>query len=145
MDWTEVNKNFGLCASDACPVHEGCLRWQGAQAMPEGKLQWLYASHHLTRQAAADGCPAFVTAAPQRMALGFSRALGRIPADRQLAARDALMRALGLQRSQYYEARNGSRPLNPAEQQTVAAVLAEYGCPGPVEFDAYEERIYWPV
>lgn len=145
MEWSEVNKNFGLCASDACPVHEACLRWVAAQQFPTRPLQWLYVSHHLVRQATADGCPAFATATPQRLALGFRRALASIPAGRQHAVCEALMQALGLLRNQYYNARKGARPLNPDEQQRVAAVLAEYGAPEPIEFDAYEERIYWPM
>ena len=59
MTWNDVSKLTALCASQACPVREGCLRYQGWLALPQEKTQWLFVSPSQASQAGAEGCPMF--------------------------------------------------------------------------------------
>lgn len=145
MDWTDVPKTFGLCAVDDCPVAASCLRSLGAQLLPEEYLQWFFVNPALTRRrTATEGCPAFADAAPQLMARGFTAALRQVPSGQMDAVREAIRAELGIGQNNFYEMRRGQRPLNRQEQARIAAVLVRFGAAEPVEFDAYEERRYWP-
>ena len=144
MNWNDVSKLTALCASQACPVREGCLRYQGWLALPQEKTQWLFVSPSQAAQAGAGGCPMFASAAPVRMAYGFKRALGSLPsASVELCMRD-IGRALVVGWRMVYRMRKGERGLSPEEQTLVARVLEEHGAPQPVVFDHYEEHYIWP-
>ncbi|MBP3228793.1 MAG: hypothetical protein J6M53_08460 [Bacteroidaceae bacterium] len=143
LSWEDVSKTFALCPSADCAVREACLRWVAAQLLPEDKPQWMFVAPRLWRTATADGCEAFRTAEPVRMARGFTRALGDIASKHRPAVYAAICRALGTGRNHYYEMRRGQRALSPKEQDVIAAILASHGAPQPVEFDAYEQMLFW--
>ena len=144
MTWNDVSKLTALCASQACPVREGCLRYQGWLALPQEKTQWLFVSPSQAAQAGEEGCPMFASAAPVRMAVGFAKAMRRMPAGNVRQCVNDLALALGVGQRLVYKMRKGNRALTPEEQTLVARVLAEHGAPQPVEFDGYEERYLWP-
>ncbi|MBR1711908.1 MAG: hypothetical protein IJ722_00685 [Alloprevotella sp.] len=143
LTWKKISKNYGFCQYDACPRHADCLRWVCAALIPEGALQEPFIVPRIVRQATEQGCPAFAPATPVRMALGFRRALGYVLSRDTAAVRGAICGALGVSFGPYYRMREGSYPLTPEMQERVAAILERYGVPAPVEFDAYEERIYF--
>ena len=144
MEWNDVNRNFGLCAHAGCPRRADCLRYEAGLLLPADLLQWPFVNPALWRQAGAEGCAAFTPAAPQRMARGFKQAMRSVPLQNIVAVREAAMAHFKISRPAYYHMYSGRRALTPQEQQEMAALLARFGAPEPVEFDAYEDAVYWP-
>ena len=144
MDWSDVSKNFGLCQHTDCPRGAECLRQTAAALMPTGLQQWFYVTPWATEGYAQGRCRAYVSSAPTRVALGFRRALGTVPAANLQAVREAFMTHYGTSQRDYYRARSGVRPLTPEQQEEIAALLVEHGATEPVAFDAYDERIVFP-
>ena len=144
LNWEMVPRNFGLCASQACPRCEECLHRRAADLMPAPPASpplYIYVNHLYRQQAEQAGapCPEYLPAEPVRMALGFRRAL-----DEELtyAARRravAQLKALFSGGHMFYDRLNGVMPLTPQEQKAVGRILAACGAAEPVEFDAYTE------
>ena len=80
LAWSEIPHNFGLCASDACPMAAECLHRAAAALMPAPPASpalFIYVNHYYRLRAEQEGapCPEYLPAAPVRMALGFRRVL----------------------------------------------------------------------
>lgn len=143
LTWEMVPRNFGLCASRACPMAAECLHRHAADLMPPPPASpplYVYVNHLYRLQAEQQGapCPEYLQAEPVRMARGFRRVL-----DEELnfqGRRRAMERLQHLFSNghMYYDRKNGKMPLTPSEQAAVGRILAECGAAEPVEFDAYE-------
>ena len=144
LTWEMVPRNFGLCASRACPMAAECLHRRAADLMPPPPASpplYVYVNHLYRLQAEQQGapCPEYLQAEPVRMALGFRHALDE---ELTLAARRravAQLKALFSGGSRFYDRKNGNIPMTPQEQEAVGRILASCGAAEPVEFDAYTE------
>ena len=144
LQWTDIPRNFGLCASRACPACDACLHRRAADLMPAPPASpplYIYVNHLYRQQAEQAGapCPEYLPAEPVRMALGFRRALDE---ELTLAARRravAQLKALFSDGSRFYDRKNGNIPMTPQEQEAVGRILAACGAAEPIEFDAYTE------
>ena len=143
MEWNDVNKMFALCGYEPCPRREECLRYTAGKLIPETYFCWNMITPSQHRQVTDEGCPSFATNKPQHLARGFKQALNQVSGGQMAEARRAIMERLDIRRNCFYEKRNGKRLLNAEEQQAIAEVLARFGVPEPIEFDAYEDTIYW--
>ena len=144
LAWCEIPHNFGLCASDACPMAAECLHRAAAALMPAPPATpalFIYVNHYYRLRAEQEGapCPEYLPAAPVRMALGFRRVLDEelTHVGRQRAVSE--LKALFSGGGRFYDRKNGKTPLTPKEQEAVGRILASCGAAEPVEFDAYTE------
>lgn len=151
--WAEVPRGFVLCLSSGCPAAARCLRRAAAGAVPpppDGPCDVTVvnpACAALAQEAAAAGarpeeaCHAFLPSEPVRMARGFRKAHGSVPAERYGEVKTRLTQKMG--KSNFYRWRRGDCLLSPANQELVRSVLRGLGAPEPIEFDAYEEARDW--
>ncbi|MBP3228370.1 MAG: hypothetical protein J6M53_06285 [Bacteroidaceae bacterium] len=143
LTWNEVPARYMVCCTATCPVRTRCLRHMAYNSAPASETV-LNMLHPLVASAAStDGCPHFADGAPVRIARGFSKALKTVPHGNISEASRKICDALGCSHSHYYILRKGQRPLSPAMQDKLTAVLAEVGAPRPVEFDQYADGYDW--
>lgn len=134
-------QSFPLCNRENCPQAAQCLRrlaWDGITPDVEWPILFIVNPLHT----ATDGhCPSFKLAQPVIMARGFRNMLSQMPHGK-VGTVASLLSASHSQRT-YYKMRNGERPLTPAEQEEVVAVLTKCGAPQPITFDESYEDYLW--
>lgn len=134
-------RNFALCFLAGCASAGECLRALAGADVGTDREVVPVVNPRLADEGGRGRCPRFKVAERVRVAYGFRRALGRVPAGRVTGVRNAACARMS--ERTYYRLMRGDRPMLPDEQEHMAALLVAHGAPEPVEFDRYEWRYGW--
>lgn len=134
-------RDYSLCFKTDCATAGTCLRALAARDLTTDAPNITIINPLLADTAGGTSCAYFRKAEQVRVAYGFKKALAQIPAGKVRAVR---LEVCGLVcRRNYYYLLRGEKPIFPAMQKTIAAILQQNGLPAPVEFDRYEWHYEW--
>ena len=120
FDWHSVPYGWALCLHAGCPLSAQCLRHLAAQHVPSGTMT---ATCVIPSPSSDNGCKAYCSAQPVRMAYGFTNLLSALQRHEATALRRQLRRYLGTGGT-YYRYLNGIMPLTPEQQQHIRRMTA---------------------
>ena len=140
LSYADIPQDWPVCMQADCPLRMGCLRSEAASLIPSGVY-----SHATVLPSArtADGCRLFVSSEPQRLAFGMSHITDGMNPWLSRDIHADLFELFG-SRATFYRYMGGSKPLTPAVQERVAAILHRHGVSEPPRFDRMELRHYFP-
>ncbi|WP_298073458.1 DUF6078 family protein [uncultured Bacteroides sp.] len=132
---------FGFCLKTDCASAGECLRAFAARDLTPVRSTFTLVNPLLADTAGARSCRFFRKAEKVRMAYGFRRAFALIPAGNVKVVRSEVCELVC--RRNYYYLLRGQKPLSPAMQKKIAAILKRHGLTVPMEFDRYEWQYVW--
>ena len=133
--------NFAFCFCADCVTADTCMRGLAARDLTPSRTTMLTVNPLLVDRAGGTSCHYYCKAAKQRVAYGFKRALAKVPSGEVSSIR-AKMCSLVCRRDYYYLLK-GEKPMYPAMQRKVEAILVRHGLTAPVEFDRYDWLYEW--
>lgn len=141
IDFSKIPQWWAICEKADCPMAQACLRQRAFDSLPEDVMAWKCLMPKAMKPVETDGrCKFFAKNELVKFAKGFDEMMSRVHSrDGRYGIRMDLTRYFGSKGS-YYRSKHGERQLNPAEQQKVLSVFAQYGyCGDDFKFDHYED------
>ena len=144
--YSEVPRQFTLCANDNCPWRDTCLRQIAMQLLPDSEERIRVINPRLTAQpqAAENGdcnCAYYRENRPVLYARGFTKMEDLMTVPQFRSYRSRFLYTFG--RNPFYERRSGKIALSPKEQALIRHMLDDLGITIDNPFDTLEERIDW--
>lgn len=133
---SKIPTGLAYCPKSDCPKAKDCLHHLACANLSPDMKQVLCVNPLITKQANENGCAEWCEAKTVRMARGFIKALGTVPAAKVVNVAAQLIAVFN--RPYYYKMRKGEMLISPEQQQLINRVIAEAGGETPVEFDHYE-------
>ena len=128
------------CFIDRCERHATCMHWLVGQQTVEQQLS-ITSVNPMNPQVSAGQCPVYQENQMVLYAKGLVHLLDDIPYKQARNIKQRLISLFG--RKHFYEYRNGSRLIPPADQQHIARVCHEEGYDAPLRYDGWEEDFLW--
>lgn len=131
-----IPAGWAICFLTGCRRKQECLRYQAGLNLPDDVE---------TREAVVpsvlkkERCPRFLKTETEHVAYGFTRIFYDVKSRHIADMRSAIRAYLG-GRGTYYRYLHGEQALMPEQQQWIRRLFADYGYPGKVEFDRYEDQ-----
>lgn len=131
-----IPAGWAVCFLTGCRRKQECLRYQAGLNLPDDVE---------TREAVVpsvlkkERCPRFLKTETEHVAYGFTRIFYDVKSRHIADMRSAIRAYLG-GRGTYYRYLHGEQALMPEQQQWIRRLFADYGYPGKVEFDRYEDQ-----
>ena len=141
IDFSKVPGWWAICGKADCKMAQICLRQRAFESLPEDVMAWRCLMSKATVPVEADGrCRFFAKNEMVKLANGFDTMMSKVNSrDGRYGIRMDLTHYFGSKGS-YYRSKHGERQLNPADQQKVLSVFAQYGFSGDdFKFDHYED------
>lgn len=134
----KMPKTFNLCLRAECPMAEKCLRHTAWEMLPTGIVYLSVINPKAIKLSTS--CNYYCSNTPMRFARGFKgMQANMLPAQYEKFRAKLITR---LSRNAYYERRRGERLCSPDEITYIRSVLKSLKLES-LEFDAYEEHLYW--
>jgi hypothetical protein len=133
----KIPTHFAYCPKSDCPKAKECLHHLACEQLSPNTKQVLCVNPIIAQQANEHGCSEWCEAKTVRMARGFIKALGTVPAAKVQEVAGRLIATFN--RPYYYKMRKGEMPISPEQQQLINKVIADAGGKIPVKFDNYED------
>lgn len=133
--------NFAFCFCTDCATADSCLRGLATRDLTTSRTNVIAVNPLLANKQGGASCCYYCKAEKQRVAYGFKRALAKVPSGEVAYVRDRVC-ALVCRRDYYYLLK-GEKPMFPAMQRKVEAILVRHGLTAPIEFDRYDWRYNW--
>ncbi len=125
--------------NSSCKHSSECIRYQTYLNTSEDTPEILVVNPRALKP--GQPCPNHAIQVTVPYAFGFAAILDRIPRADAKAIHAEL--ALYFGRNPYYERRNGSRPISPAEQEHIIQTFRQHGITTPDIFERIESRQEW--
>ena len=141
FDYSEVPRQFGLCAARDCPQSATCLRQISYNFAPASYPFLSTLNPRKIAEMTPGKCEYYCSNKKVRYAKGFLCTTESLPVRVSPIFRYRLIGSWGFRR--YYQKRKGETLLSPAEQRQVIALAKELGLKQQEYFDAYKETYCW--
>ena len=132
---------FCFCLKTDCSVASECLRGLAARDLSEKLSSVLVINPLLLKNEDGKTCRFFRKMERRKLAFGFKRAKSLLPSGRVAFVKEAICKHVCVR--DYYYMLGGTKPMQPALQEKIAAILVENGVPAPIIFDRYEWKDFW--
>lgn len=136
---TTPPKNYSVCVHSQCTKAEECLHRIAFEKFRATKKHMRLINPDFCT--ADDSCAYYHYGKPVRFARGFTNFQQRMYPKQYDKFKDALVMHFG--RNQYFERRRGVMALPPEEQELILQTLKNVGVTEKMEFDHYEDAVYW--
>lgn len=137
----KATRGYTVCFSTSCPQHEHCLRWNVGQLIPHDIKDCQCVNPHHDN-VATEQCPMFRSAEKVLWARGMTHILtDNMPRRVDSTVRAELIKRLN--RTYFFEYRNGTRLISPAMQEEIRTLYQQAGWTGDIQFDEYFEDYDW--
>jgi len=128
------------CFINECPKHQTCLHWlTGEQTQDESPI--ITSVNPMNAHVKAGCCELYRENKTASYARGILHLLDIIPYNQARNIKRRLIKTFS--RKRYYEYRNGTRLIAPAEQEIIARICQEEGWTGEIRYDGWEEDFLW--
>ena len=137
----KAQEGYTVCYVDECPLRTRCLRWQVGQHMPHTYNSYRCVNPHFEGVATSE-CPLYRNDQKVRFAKGMMHLFTNdMPKRVEPAVRQGIIGRVN--RTYYYEYRNGSRLIPPVIQEHIRNLFRANGWTDEVQFDGYVEDYNW--
>ena len=134
-------ENFSFCFNKECTTADKCLRALAARDLTPKRRNISIINPLQVNPEGGAACPFFRMAEKQRIAYGFQKAMNQVKHG-EIRMVSAHLIGLNNRRTFYYQL-SGEKPIYPATQRRIIAILAACGVPQPIEFDRYDYQYVW--
>lgn len=136
-----IPNRYKVCELTDCPKAKSCLRQIAYQLLLDDEDE-CFLSLLKPRFCSKDGnCTYYRDSSPVVFAKGFTNFQKKMYSHQY---QEFMMRLTNkFCRNPYFVRRRGERLLPPEEQKLILDTLKQVGVTEEMEFDAYEEKIYW--
>ena len=128
------------CFMHECPLHETCLHWMIGQYIT-GERHIVTCVNPCYPTVNTLQCSLYQKDEIVKYAIGMMHIFDAVPYP---IARSVKKRLINLfSRKQFYEYRNGVRPIGPKAQQQIKRIFNEEGWNGEICYEGWEEDYLW--
>lgn len=135
IDFKQVPHGWLLCYVSECPRKATCLRYQACLEAPSSSYFHQCVMPSVLKQ---PQCPAYRPMQKTQVAIGFRHIFKDVKASDITRMRSELMDFLGSPAT-FYRYRNGSKPLNPRQQQWIQDMFRRHGYSDDIAFDEVKD------
>lgn len=136
----EKSEHYLLCYINQCERHETCLRWLvGQQSKKEAIVT--ESVNPMNPDVKAGKCPMYRENNTASYAVGMMHFFDQMTGSMERSIKNRLINTFS--RKRFYEYRNGTRPIPPEDQKTIASICKANGWTGDLCYDGWKEDFAW--
>ena len=136
----EKSEHYLICYINECARHETCLRWLVGQQSKRDAIV-TESVNPINPEVREGKCPMYRENRKVSYAIGMMHFFEQMTGSMERSIKNNLIHLFS--RKRFYEYRNGTRPIPPEAQKTIANVCKANGWTGELCYDGWEENFYW--